>query len=139
MYILDTDTLSHLHAGRPQVVERLRRLDDTDVRVTIVTKIELLRGRFDFLLKAATGVELLRAQYWLARTETLLTQIPILLIDEAAAAQFDRLKTVKVLSNIGRTDLLIASVALANRAVLVTRNVRHFKPVPGLKVENWVD
>jgi hypothetical protein len=31
------------------------------VGTTIITKIELLRGRHDFLLKAATGDELLRA------------------------------------------------------------------------------
>ncbi len=39
----------------------------------------------------------------------------------------------------GRADLLIASMALARRATLVTRNVRHFPPVPGLTVENWMD
>ncbi|MFQ5595922.1 MAG: hypothetical protein ACE5HA_17400 [Anaerolineae bacterium] len=40
---------------------------------------------------------------------------------------------------ISRADLLIASIALAHRATLVTRNVRHFERVPGLIVTNWVD
>jgi tRNA(fMet)-specific endonuclease VapC len=40
---------------------------------------------------------------------------------------------------IGRADLLVASIALANRATLVTRNLRHFREVPGLSLENWVD
>ena len=61
MYILDTDTITHLYAGHPKVVERLQKLDDFDVGITIITKIELLRGRFDFLLKAANGGELNRA------------------------------------------------------------------------------
>ena len=60
MYLLDTDTLTHLHAGQPRVIARLRELVDPDVGTTIITKIELLRGRHDFLLKAATGDELLR-------------------------------------------------------------------------------
>jgi tRNA(fMet)-specific endonuclease VapC len=77
MYLLDTDTLTHLHAGQPRVIARLRELVDPDVGTTIITKIELLRGRHDFLLKAATGDELLRAQRWLARTEELLAQVLI--------------------------------------------------------------
>jgi tRNA(fMet)-specific endonuclease VapC len=60
MHLLDTDTLTHLHADHPKVVERLRALDDPDAGTTIITKIELLRGRMDFLQKAATGAELLR-------------------------------------------------------------------------------
>ena len=43
MHILDTDTLTHLYAGRPKVIERLRALDDPVVGTTIVTKIEILR------------------------------------------------------------------------------------------------
>ena len=38
-----------------------------------------------------------------------------------------------------RADLLIASIVLANRAVLVTRNIRHFRQIRGVIVENWVD
>jgi tRNA(fMet)-specific endonuclease VapC len=139
MHLLDTDTLTYLHAGHPRVVERLRQLGDPDVGTTIITKIELLRGRFDFVLKAANGSELLRAQQLLVRTEELLAQILILPMDEAAAVQFDRLRAIKGLRKIGRADLLISSIALAHRATLVTRNVRHFEQVPGLSVTNWMD
>ena len=139
MHLLDTDTLTHLHAGHPRVIEHLRKLDDPDVGTTIITKIELLRGRFDFVLKAVPGVELLRAQQLLARTEELLAQIIIVSLDEASAAQFDRLREIKRLRKIGRADLLIASITLACRATLVTRNVRHFRQISGLTVTNWVD
>jgi tRNA(fMet)-specific endonuclease VapC len=139
MHILDTDTFTHLHAGNSHVIEHLRKLDDPDVGTTIITKIELLRGRFDFVLKAATGKELLRAQQWLNRTEELLAQIIIIPVDEVSAGQFDRLRMMKGLRKIGRADLLIASIALTHRATLVTRNVKHFRQVSGLKVLNWVD
>jgi tRNA(fMet)-specific endonuclease VapC len=49
MHLLDTDTLTHLHAGQPNVVERLRAVDDPDVGITIITKVEVLRGRMDYL------------------------------------------------------------------------------------------
>lgn len=139
MHILDTDTLTHLHAGHPRVVQRLRELADPDVATTLITKIELLRGRFDYVLKAATGPELLRAQQRLGRTEELLAQIPILHLDEESAARFDELRTIPRLGSIGRADLLIASIALVHRATLVTRNVRHFRQVTGLSIVNWVD
>ncbi len=138
-HILDTDTLSHLHAGRPKVVENLRRLDDPDVRITIITKVELLRGRFDFLLKASDQSQLIRAQELLNRTEDLLSQLPVLLIDKKSAIQFEKLKKIKKLRKIGRADILIASIALSRRAVIVTRNVRHFRRIPQLVVKNWVD
>ena len=139
MHLLDTDTLTHLHAGHPQVVAQLRAVDDPVVVTTITTKSELLRGRIDFLLKAATGLELLRAQQWFTRTEELLAQILIVPFDETAATQFDRLRVTKAYRKIGRADLLIASIVLANRATLVTRNIRHFQQIHGVRVINWMD
>jgi tRNA(fMet)-specific endonuclease VapC len=139
MHLLDTDTLTHLHAGHPRVTAQLRILADPDVGTTIITRIEILRGRMDYVLKAATSVDLLRAQQLLARTEELLEQIVIVPFDTAAAAQFEQLRTIRSLRRIGRADLLIAAIALANRATVVTRNLRHFKQFPGLKLENWVD
>src|SRR5262245_42248964 len=139
MHLLDTDTLTHLYAGHPRVVEQLQELSDPDVGTTIITKIEILRGRFEFMLKAADGAQLLRAQQLLARSEELLSQIVVIPVDELAAARFDQLKSLRGLRKIGRADLLVASVALATGAVLVTRNLRHFRQVPGLTVVNWVD
>lgn len=138
MHVLDTDTLTHLHAGHPRVIKRLQVVDDPDICTTIITKIELLRGRFEFLLKA-DSIKFLKAQQLLIRTEELLSQINILLLDKSTVEQFELLRNNRKLRKISRTDLLIASIALANRATLVTRNLRHFKNVPGLKVVNWVD
>ena len=40
---------------------------------------------------------------------------------------------------IGTQDLRIASVALSIDAVVLSRNLRDFRQVPGLRVENWLD
>ncbi|MFN8497889.1 MAG: type II toxin-antitoxin system VapC family toxin [Anaerolineae bacterium] len=139
MHLLDTDTLTHLYVGHARVIENLRAQADPDVGTTIVTRIELLRGRFDYVLKAATGGDVLRAQYLLYRTEELLAQINVVPFDEQAARRFDDMRTVAALRKIGRADLLIASIALAHDATLVTRNLRHFRQVPRLRLVNWVD
>jgi tRNA(fMet)-specific endonuclease VapC len=139
MYLLDTDTLTHLHAGNPNVINRLESLQDEEVAITIVTKIEILRGRIDYLLKAFSGRDLLKAQELFGRSETLLHQLPVILIDPNAANQFDRLQGISKFRKIGRADLLVASIALAHQATLVTRNLRHFRKIPHLLLENWVD
>ena len=46
---------------------------------------------------------------------------------------------IKGLKKIGRGDLLIASIALAHKAVLVTRNLRDYRRIPNLQLANWVD
>lgn len=61
--------------------------------------------------------------------------IPILAFDDQAAAIFSRLRASGI--RIGTPDLRIASIALANDAILLTRNVRDFARVPGLQFEDW--
>jgi tRNA(fMet)-specific endonuclease VapC len=60
-------------------------------------------------------------------------------LGQSAVAEFARLYAQRELRKIGNRDLLIAAIALANRATLVTRNLKHFRPIPGLKLENWAD
>jgi hypothetical protein len=53
MHLLDTDTLTHLQAGHTRVTQRLREEADPEVGITVISRIEMLRGRFDFMMKAA--------------------------------------------------------------------------------------
>ena len=140
MFLLDTDTLSLLFRNHPQVLERFQRhRPDEKVTISILTRVEILRGRFDALIKAATKDEWLRAQTRLKEDDDRLAAWEIIPITEAAADQFERLRATKKLRKAGRGDLLIACIALANKATLVTRNTKDFKLIPGLKLENWAD
>lgn len=139
MIVLDTDTLTFFFRNHPRVVERLQTTAD-EVAITIISRIETLQGRFDALMKAADGAALQRGQHRLDEAERNFEKIPkILPIDANAASEFDRLRENKKLKKIGRADLLIAGIVLANRAILVSRNVKHFRQVPGLRIENWID
>ena len=139
MHLLDTDTLVHLHRGNANVMRRLQAVDDPLIATTVINRAELLRARFDFLFKASDGEQLIRAQLLLDETDQRLVEIFIVPIDRTAAATFDRLREHRPLRKIGRPDLLIASMALAHRATLVSRNLRDFRLVPGLNLVNWVD
>ena len=138
MILLDTDTFSLLAAGNPSVAARLAAATD-EVAITIATRVEALQGRIAFLMRAADGADLLRAQQWLQRTEADLARLPVVPLDAAAAGEFDRLRATKGLKRIGRGDLLVASIALPNRATLVTRNLKDFRKIPALQIENWAD
>jgi tRNA(fMet)-specific endonuclease VapC len=137
MFFLDTDILTRAHGGDQGVIHRIQQAGAGNVATTVVTAIEVLRGRHEFLLKASDGDQLLQAQHLLELSERLLQKIRVIPVDSRSAAEFDRLRLSKKLKKIGRADLLIACIALAHQAILVTRNVRHFDQVPGLQTENW--
>jgi tRNA(fMet)-specific endonuclease VapC len=140
MILLDTDILSLYHAGHERVAARIKTLDRAEVLgTTVITFAEILRARFEFLLKAADGEQLQKAQQRLDGSQALLDDMHIAKVDVVAASAFDELRRRKRVKDIGHADLLIASIALANDATLVTRNLKHFRQVPNLKVENWVD
>jgi len=64
-------------------------------------------------------------------------KINVLGFDEAAAFEFKRLQGLRL--RIGTMDLKIAAIALANDATLLTRNLKDFGLVPGLRVEDWTE
>ena len=61
--------------------------------------------------------------------------IQVLPYDAAAVAEFERLRRNKI--RVGTQDLRIASIALSKNATVVTRNIRDFGRVPGLKIMDW--
>jgi tRNA(fMet)-specific endonuclease VapC len=139
MFLLDTDVVTLLHANNEAVVRRIEQNQREEIRLTINTRIEILRGRFDRILKADTNEQLLQAQELLQISESKLNKLPTIYLDEPALHQFRSLLSRKGIQKIGRADLLIASIALAHRATLITRNLKHFKLIPQLKIANWVD
>lgn len=138
MILLDTDTFTLHQLGQERVTTRLRAAPEIPA-ITIVTQIEVLRGRYDALMKAEDGNRVLRAQRGIAASIAHLALFQIVPFDDAASTEFDRLLETKGQRRIGRGDLLIASIVLANKATLVTRNRKDFQKVPGLLLENWAD
>ena len=59
----------------------------------------------------------------------------ILPFNEAASEHFQALRLSRL--TIGTKDLRIASICLANDATLLTRNMKGFSKIPGLRAEDW--
>ncbi|MEP7342148.1 MAG: type II toxin-antitoxin system VapC family toxin [Acidobacteriota bacterium] len=62
-------------------------------------------------------------------------KVNILDFNSRAAEEFEQLRKQRI--RIGSMDLKIAAIALASDATLLSRNIRDFGKVPGLKVEDW--
>jgi tRNA(fMet)-specific endonuclease VapC len=75
----------------------------------------------------------------LERVERTLAEITILEFNADAALRYAVIKAemLKRGRPIGDCDALVAAVALAHGELLLTRNPRHFNPVPGLVVEEY--
>ena len=56
--------------------------------------------------------------------------------DQPAAQRFLDLKAAKI--HIGTMDLKIAAIVLVHQAQLLSANLRDFRQVPGLSVEDWL-
>jgi tRNA(fMet)-specific endonuclease VapC len=138
MILLDTDTYTLHQLANEMVLERFQAASEASM-ITIVTQIEVLRGRQDALIKAEDGARVLHAQLVLGLTIQHMKHFQVVSFNAAAAAEFDRLRQSKGTKRIGRGDLLIAAICLANKATLVTRKLKDFRKVPGLQFENWAD
>ena len=141
IYQLDSDTYSHAYDGRHALRERIDavRARGDEVRISVMTRVEALRPRFDGIQKAATAAELVSALERLVRTEAFLDGFGVLTFNPVSVALFDRFRKESRFGHTKRGDMLHACIALGNGARFVTRNTKDFQRYSGLEVENWID
>ena len=141
MIVLDTDHLTVLffedHSQREALLARLLASDDRDVAATVVSLEEQMRGWLVAIAREKLVERQVIAYRELAELFRFFESFYIGHFDDASVKQFKTLKASKV--RIGTMDLKIASIALANDALLLTANHSDFSQVPGLRFENWLD
>ncbi len=135
LHVLDTDTLSLLQDGHPAVVARVATCAAEDLAITVVSVEEQLSGWYRRLRRAKKPEELAKVYDRLTKAVRSLSRLPILSFSEAAIHRCKGLQASKL--NVRKMDLCIAAIVLEARAIVVTRNVRDFKRVPNLLVEDW--
>jgi tRNA(fMet)-specific endonuclease VapC len=138
LWILDTDHLSLLQRENSQLIDRLRSHQQDRIAITIVTVEEQLRGRLSLINKAAVSgskMSLPQAYQNLRFTLESLQEFEQIDFDLQAESIYHQLRQNKI--RIGTQDLRIASIAIAHRATLITRNHRDFLQIPNLSIEDW--
>lgn len=138
MYIFDTDHLSVLDRGgvkAQRLLQRLASVPPAQVAASIISYEEQMRGWLSYIAKAKNIEQQVEAYKELKRQLTNYCSIPIVEFNEQAAQEFQRLQ--KLYPRLGTMDLKIASIALVNQAVLLTRNISDFGRITALPIEDW--
>lgn len=139
LWILDTDHISLFLAGNKSVIAQVGK-HSNDVAITIITVQELLNGWNGKINdpKQADKLSFLYTKLW--KTTNFFKAITVLNFDTDAEKCYVKLRQdYKFLAKkrIAK-DLRIASIALTQNAIVVTRNEKDFAQIPGLTIENWV-
>ena len=130
LYLLDTHTATAALRGAAGLDSRLQRMPPEEWCISAITNAEM---RYGVALRP-DAVKLERyvdAFLAVARTEPW----------DASCAEYHGRVRAQLRAKgqvLGDFDEMIAAHALALGAVLVTDNMRHFKRVEGLRLENWI-
>jgi tRNA(fMet)-specific endonuclease VapC len=129
IFALDTNTLIYFFKGLGRVKENLLAVSPADIALPSVVLYELEIG-----IAQSTQPSKRRAQL-----DALLAVVTVLPFDSEAAKRAANVSGLlaKAGSSIGPMDTLIAGTALTHAATLVTRNVREFRRVAGLRLADW--
>ena len=140
MILIDTDHVSVLsdsrQARRSNLLARLKASGEV-AALPVVTAEEQFRAWLAQIRRVNDVHKQIVPYIRFQKLISFLREWEIVGWNEPAADEFKRLRAARV--RIGTQDLKIASIALANDALLLSANLRDYEQVPGLRVENWLD
>ena len=131
-YTLDTNFVSAIINEKHTCIQRLARAVQEGHEVTLnpIAYFESKRG-------------LMKPQYAekLVKLENFATEYPMLVMNKSVADAAAQIQSdlERVGQKIHEMDTLIAATAIAHKAIVITRNVKHLARVPGIRLENWED
>jgi tRNA(fMet)-specific endonuclease VapC len=130
MYLLDTDTFSAIIKGHPKALAAYAKLNPETVKMSVITLGEIAFGISQKGIGAAK----------LARIRAMLEDVEALPLTAEVTGNYGQIRAELTRRGepIGGNDFWIAAHALTVGATVVTGNVREFKRVPGLKLQNWL-
>jgi len=130
-YLLDTNIVIYTMKNRPTEVRKAFNVHSGQLCISSVTLMELLYG-------AEKSSDPARN---ISNIETFAARLDVLSYDPAAAHHTGQIRAELAKSGqpVGPYDQMIAGHARSLGLILVTNNVREFKRVSGLRIENWAE
>lgn len=129
-YLLDTDICVYFLNRNKTIVDKIALLSIDDLAISSFNLTELLFGAYN---SGHIKKNLERVYFF----ENMVEVLPFdrKAVENYAVIKSELKKQGKIIEDF---DILIASVAVSNGITLVTNNVKHYKRIPNLKIENWV-
>lgn len=141
MILLDTDHLTVLYfTENPRALllkQRLAAAADPLIGTSVVCIEEQFRGWMAQIARHREVHKQITSYNRLVRFLSFLADWKVISLEQPAADRFADLRKQRI--RIGTQDLKIAAIALANDALLLSANLRDFRAVPQLRVENWLE
>jgi len=127
-YLVDTDWIIDYLKGKKTIVEKLQKLFDEGLTMSVISLAELYEGIF-----ASKN-----PKKHLNALQDFLSGIVVLGITDEICKTFGKLraeqrKTGIIIDNF---DLLIGSTALVHDLTILTDNIKHFKKIKGIKIKS---
>ena len=130
-HLLDTNTCIYfLNRTSERIISQFKRFSPSGIKLPSIPVAELFYGAEKSKAKKKNR----------AIVENFVSTFEIIPFDEKSCKIYARIRASLEKSGvpIGPMDLLIASISLANNFILVTNNIKEFRRIKGLKLENWV-
>ena len=130
IYLLDTNVCIHLlNEKHPVILQHFRQHGPADIALCSVVKAELLYG--------ARRSQRIEANLQLLKT--FFEPLQSLPFNDDCAEHYGQIHAELLTQGkpIGPNDTLIAAIALAHGATLITHNSGEFSRVAGLRLEDW--
>ena len=129
-YLLDTNIVIYVLKRRPKEVLDIFNANASRMAISSITLSELIYG----------AEKSLNTDKNLEAVEEFVSHLEVLPYDAKASQHYGQIKAAleKKGQIIGENDIHIAAHAISHGLILVCNNVREFKRVPNLALENWV-
>lgn len=130
MYLLDTNTcIQFINGTSPAVKNNFKQHSASDLVLCSVVKAELFFG----------ARKSQRTESNLLTLERFFKAFKSLTFDDRSAEEYGQIKALLSAQGnlIGPNDLMIAAIARAHDATLVTNNTGEFSRVTGLRLQDW--
>ena len=126
-YLLDSNAVIGLLAGKASLTRRVRRHTPQDFGVSAIATHELFYGAYKSERKAH-NLDIVEA-----------LQFEVVEFDQDDSRQAGAIRAALAIAGtpIGPYDVLIAGQAQARDLILITHNTGEFSRVNGLRIEDW--